>query len=79
MPRKRVVDDELRSVRLRLGRDTSAAHGARCEGARDMVMAVMRVALDGDEEIAGCERARVDGDARRGLRQRRAWRRRARP
>ena len=36
------------------------------EGARDMIVAVMRIALDGDEQVAGLKRAGVDGDAARG-------------
>ena len=60
-----------------IGRETSAADGAGLEGARDVVVAVVRVALDGDEQVAGLERARVDRDAGRGPFERRGRRPRA--
>ena len=45
---------------------------ARFEGARDMVVAVMRVAPDGDEEVARLKRPAVDRDAAHSSAQRRA-------
>ena len=44
------------------------------EGASDVIMAVVRVALDGEEKIAGLKRATVDRDAADNLAQRRARR-----
>src|SRR5208282_495605 len=48
--------------------------GAGIEGASDVIMAVVRVALDGEEKIAGLKRAAVDRNAADGLAQRRARR-----
>jgi hypothetical protein len=44
--------------------------GALLERGRDKIMAVMGIALDGEESLAGRHRAAVDGNARDGLRQR---------
>ena len=70
-----VVDREHRPKRGELApraRATRRRRGAGFEGARDMVVAVVRIALDGEEEIAGLKRAGVDRDAADGRAQRRA-------
>ena len=38
--------------------------GAPFERGLDVIVAVLRVALDGEEQVAGLKRARIDGDAR---------------
>jgi hypothetical protein len=65
-PAHRFVDGEDRAERRkRLGavRADQRSSGAGFEGAGDMVVAVMDLALDRNEEIAGLERARVDRHA----------------
>src|SRR5579871_1064531 len=47
--------------------------GARLEGAREMVVAIVGVALDGDEEVARFKRPAVDRHAANDGAQRRAW------
>src|SRR6202042_1405330 len=56
-----IGDDELGTVRLHLARDERGG-GLALERGTDEIMAVARV-LQRDEEIAGLERARVDGEA----------------
>ena len=63
---KRVVDGEDRPEGGELARPrlrNQGRGGAGGKGGRDMVVAVMDVALDGDEEIAGRQRAGVDRHA----------------
>ena len=55
-------------------RDDDRRGGAGVEGASDEVVAVVSVALDGEEEIAGLKRPAVDRDAADGRAQRRARR-----
>ena len=58
-PAQRVVHDELRVGDVLGARDQRGA-GAGGERAGDMVVTVMRIALDGDEQIAWLQGAGVD-------------------
>ncbi len=77
---QRVLDGEGRLVRGKVAPARIGDHGgrgARLEGARDMVMAVVDLALDGEKQVAGLKRSRVDRnavDARAHRRARRAQR-----
>ena len=68
----RILDDEKRTGGREVARMRFVHDGGRralFEGRGNEIMSVARVAIDGEKQIAGLQRARIDGDAARLARQ----------